>query len=284
MTARGPAAGGTPTSRRRASDARTPAARRQRPCVARGAAARACAAAGATAVLLLATPLPAGAQGDGEDRCRVLCAPDFKVEPTFTFENLGNRARVQEVGAAGTGVGASARQARESVFELILALGIPTELPRVGFTLETILVPWGETDVHPFTGATSRGLGGAAIRDNGIEFEFELNLDWLTAEQTGGWVESHFDVVDKFSPAERPTDTSVYTHKLNFELDTAFLPFNRLPESNWLRHVEIEGSLDYVATGLPRAGDVIGGERYLDNASRWGFSIVVVLPMAPLLP
>lgn len=231
---------------------------------------------------MLAAPLPAGAQADGEDRCRVLCAPDFKVEPTVTFENLANRARVEP--ADGAGAGAPARQARESVFELILALGIPTELPRVGFTLETILVPWGETDMHPFTGATSRGLGGAAIRDNGIEFEFELNLDWLTAEQTGGWVESHFDVVDKFSPAERPTDTSVYTHKLNFELDTAFLPFNRLPESNWLKHVEIEGSLDYVATGLPRAGDVIGGERYLDNASRWGFSIVVVFPMAPLLP
>ena len=121
------------------------------------------------------------------------------------------------------------RQEGESVFELILALGIPTEIPRVGFTLETIFVPWGETDVHPFTGATSGGLGGAAIRDNGIEFEFELNLDWLTGDQTGGWVESHFDVVDKFSPAARPTDTSVYTHKLNFELDTAFLIFNWLP-------------------------------------------------------
>ena len=239
------------------------------------------AAAGAAAVLLAAAP-GAFAQGGGEDRCRVLCAPDLKVEPTVTFENLANRARVEA--ADGDGTGAPARQARESVFELILALGIPTEIPRVGFTLETILVPWGETDVHPFTGATSRGLGGAAIRDNGIEFEFELNLDWLTAEQTGGWVESHFDIVDKFSPAARPSDTSVYTHKLNFELDTAFLPFNRLPESNWLKHVEIEGSLDYVASGLPRAGDVIGGERYLDNASRWGFSIVVVLPMAPLLP
>ncbi len=96
---------------------------------------RACAAASATAVLLLAAA-PAAAQGDGEGRCRVLCAPDFKVEPTVTFENLGNRARVEAVGADGAGVGPPARQARESVFELILALGIPTELPRVGFTLE----------------------------------------------------------------------------------------------------------------------------------------------------
>ena len=236
----------------------------------------------AAAAILLALASPALAQNGDEPPCRILCAPDFKVEPTVTFENLGNRARVETLD--GDSVVSAGRQERESVFELILALGIPTELPRVGFTLETIFVPWGETDRHPFTGATPGQLGGAAIRDNGIEFEFELNLDWLTGEQTGGWVESHFDIVDKFSPAERPTDTSVYTHKLNFELDTAFLLFNWLPDGNWLKHVELEGSLDYVATGLPRAGDVIGGERYLDDASRWGFSVVAVFPMAPLLP
>ena len=250
---------------------------------------RALPAAAAAILLALAPPAlaqdlapPALAQDEDEPRCRILCAPDFKVEPTVTFENLANRATVETL--ADDGAATAGRQERESVFELILALGIPTEIPRVGFTFETILVPWGETDRHPFTGATSGQLGGAAIRDNGIEFEFELNLDWLTGEQTGGWVESHFDVVDKFSPAERPTDTSVYTHKLNFELDTAFLLFNWLPDDNWLSHVELEGSLDYVATGLPRAGDVIEGERYLDDASPWGFSVVVVLPMAPLAP
>ena len=133
-------------------------------------------------------------------------------------------------------------------------------------------------------GRPAPNSAACSIRDNGIEFEFELNLDWLLPEQTGGWAESHFDVVDKFSPAHRPTDTSVYTHKLNFELDTAFLVFSWLPEGNWLKNVELEGSLDYVATGLPKAGDVLGGEHYLDDASRWSFSLVAVLPMAPFLP
>ena len=45
-------------------------------------------------------------------------------------------------------------------------------------------------------------------------------------------MESHFDIIDKFSPAERPTDTSAYTHKLNIELDTAVLLFKWLPEDN----------------------------------------------------
>lgn len=236
----------------------------------------------AAAALLLAAPPATAQDDDDEPRCFLFCTPDFKAEPTITFENLAGRARIETLNADGTV--SAGRQELETVFELILALGIPTEIPRVGFTLETIVIPFGETDAHPFTGATSAQLGGAAIRDNAIEFEFELNLDWLTGDQTGGWVESHFDIVDKFSPAARPTDRSVYTHKLNFELDTAFLPFNWLPEDNWLKHVEVEGSLDYVATGLPRAGDVIDGERYLDDASPWGFSVVFVFPMAPLAP
>ena len=67
-------------------------------------------------------------------------------------------------------------------------------------------------------------------------------------------------------------------------MDTAVFLFNALPEGNWLRNVELEGSLDYVATGLPKAGDVIGDERFLDDASPWSFSVVVVLPLAPLSP
>jgi hypothetical protein len=39
--------------------------------------------------------------------------------------------------------------------------------------------------------------------------------------------------------------------------------------------------LDYVATGLPKAGDVINGRRFLDDASPWSFSLVFVVPVAP---
>ena len=150
------------------------------------------------------------------------------------------------------------------MFELEFDADVPTEIPRVGFTFEAIFSPFQD--------------------DTEVELELELNLTWLEPEQTGGWVESHFDIIDKFSPAERPTDTSAYTHKLNFELDTAVFLFNALPEDNWLRNVELEGSLDYVATGLPKAGDVIGNERFLDDASPWSFSVVGILPLASLSP
>jgi hypothetical protein len=135
----------------------------------------------------------------------------------------------------------------DTVFETIFALDLSTPIPRVGITLEAITKPFSD--------------------DNDVELESELKLYWLESEQTGGWVSSHLDVVDKFSGAERPTDTRAYTHKLNLELDTAVAVFRRLPDTNWLHNVEIEGSLDYVATGLP------------SGASRWSFSLVFVLPV-----
>lgn len=205
---------------------------------------------------------PAGPYAQERDPCAFLCAPELKIEPTFTIENLFNPARVETI-KDGVVV-ETVRQGRDRVFELVLAADVPTEIPRVGFTFETIFSPFRD--------------------DTEVELELELNLTWLDPEQTGGWVESHFDIVDKFSPAERPTDTSAYTHKLNLELDTAVLLFKWLPDDNWLRNVELEGSLDYVATGLPKAGDVIGDERFLDDASPWSFSVVVVLPLAPLSP
>lgn len=226
------------------------------------------------------TVAPLGAQ-DGDD-CFFFCAPELKIEPTFTVENLFRRHRVAEI-EGGQQVGVE-RAERELVFETVLALEIPTEIPRVGFTLEAIFIPFVSGDENPFTGQTAQQLGRSSVRENSPEFELELNLEWLRSEDTAGWVGSHFDIIDKISPAKRPGDGSAYTHKLNFELDTALHVFNWLGNGNWLRNVEVEGSLDYVATGLPRAGDRIGNELFLDDASGWSFSLVFVFPLIPLVP
>jgi hypothetical protein len=206
----------------------------------------------AAALLLFGLPAaPAAAQ----EKCRPFCAPSFKVEPTVTVTNVFRGARIiQEDGLA-------TREPRESEFEIILSVGLPTRMSWLEFTLEAIFLPFD--------------------RESTPELEFETNLIWLPSARTGGWLSSHVDVVDKFSPAERSTDHRAYTHKLNFEWDTSLAVFNGLRDGRWLRRVEIEGSLDYVATGLPRKGDIVDGVRFLDRASPWSFSIVVVLPIAP---
>ena len=196
------------------------------------------------------------AAGQTTPACRVLCAPEFKVEPTVTFTNLFGSPRIVDE------QGTTTREPHGTEFEVILSLGLPTRASWLEFTVEAIFLPFD--------------------REGAPELEFETNFIWLSGERTRGWVSSHFDVVDKFSPAKRPTDRRAYTHKLNLELDTSLSVFNWLPEGRWLRGVELEGSFDYVASGLPKAGEISNGTRFLDDASPWSFSIVVVIPVAPL--
>ena len=203
------------------------------------------------AVLLVSAAAPAFAE---EPRCAFLCAPEFKAEPTITFGNVFGRARIDRDGTR-------ARQPRGVDFELILATDVPTRVSWLGFGVEAIFLPF-DSEATP-------------------ELEFEAKFYWLPASRTGGWVSSHVDVVDKFSPNEKPDVRPTYTHKLNLELDTSVAPFTRLPEGRWLRGVEVEVSLDYVATGLPRAGDQTADGRLLGDASPWSLSLVVVLPIAP---
>ena len=186
-----------------------------------------------------------------------LCAPEFKIEPTWTVENLRGAPRIEVNGQI-------ERTSRETIFEMIFALDVPTSVPRIGVTFEAAFSPFHD--------------------DNQVQLETELNVHLFDTEQTRGWVSSHVDIVDQFSPAERPASTRSYTHKLDFEWDTAFHVFSRLPDGHWLRNVEAEVSLDYLATGLPKAGDVIGEDRFLDRASPWSLSFVMVIPLAPLKP
>lgn len=211
-----------------------------------------------TATLVVASVLLWSSRSVAQESptCRMLCAPEFKVEPTVTFGNLFGSPRIVQ------DAGATTREPREIDFEVILSLDVPTRVSWLEFTVEAIFLPFD--------------------RESTPELEFETNLVWLPAERTRGWLTSHFDIVDKFSAAERPSDQRAYTHKLNLELDTSFSLFDWLPEGRWLRGVELEGSLDYVATGLPKTGDRIDDVQFVDRASPWSFSIVFVLPVAPL--
>src|SRR5262245_53507574 len=120
--------------------------------------------AAAASVLLLAS---GSARAQEQNDCRGLCAPVFLVEPTRTIENLAHSPRV--VDAQGR---EARRLTRERVFELVLALDVPTRWRRIGLTAETIFSP--------------------ASTDNEIELELEFNVGLIQPEQTRGWISSHF--------------------------------------------------------------------------------------------
>jgi hypothetical protein len=208
---------------------------------------------GVAAIVVL---VPSASMAQESAGCRLICELEWLVEPTVTIENLANRHQVV------TPDGVTEHVNHERVFEIVLAVDMSTKAPWLGFTVEAIFSPFSD--------------------DNSVELEFESNWHWLTESMTGGWVTSHFDVVDQFSPAERPESDRAYTHKLDFELDTALHVFNWLPEGRWLRGVEVETSLDYLATGLPKKGDIFpDGTQFLDDASHWSLSFVFVIPVAP---
>lgn len=214
--------------------------------------------------------------------CTLLCRPELAFEPTWTVENFAAAPRVVEL-EGGVPVD-TVQTGTETAFELVFALDVPTEIPRTSFTFEAIWTPFAGTSGNPFTGRSAEELGVSAVDDNPVELEAEANVALITPEETGGWVDAHFDVVDQLSPAEQPEDTRLFTHKLDLELDAAIVPLNFLAEGSWLRNLELEGSLDYMVTGIPRAGDEVpeGEQRFLDDASPWSVGVLAVVPLAPL--
>jgi hypothetical protein len=84
----------------------------------------------------------------------------LKVEPTVTFTNLFGSPRI--VGEQGT----TTRERRETEFEVIVSVGLPTGAPRLEFTIEAIFLPFD--------------------REGTPELEFESNFIWLPAGRTRG--------------------------------------------------------------------------------------------------
>ena len=208
---------------------------------------------GLDALVVLAL-LPRAARAD--EACVVLCRPELKFEPTLSIGNLVG-ARVDDVASGETRTLPS-----DAGLQLVVAAGIPTQIPRIEITLEAIF----------------------PVPDTQPEVEVELNLVLITPAMTGGWLGAHANIIDQLSPGLRPGSPGRYTHKLDLEFDVSFAVFRWLPECSWLRNVAVEVSLDYLATGLPKRGDVLDGERYVENASGLSVSFLVVLPLAPLVP
>lgn len=231
------------------------------------------------ALLLLA--LPAAAEAQQEARCRFVCAPEVTFEPAVTVVNVFAAPRVVELGTEGTAD--TVRLERDAVVEWAVVVAVPTAIPRIGLSLQALWTPFENRNRNLYTGRTARQLDEEGVADNSVSLAAEINVTLLDREQTGGWIAAHLNLVDEFSPAARPEDDGLYTHKLGWGVDASVKVFREV-ESEWLRRVLVWGALDYVATGLPGAGDEVpdGRQIFLDDASPWSFSALVSLPLAPL--
>jgi hypothetical protein len=90
------------------------------------------------------------------------------------------------------------------------------------------------------------------------------------------------NVGDLFSQSARPSDASSYTHKLDLDLVAHAHAFEWTPPRTYLHRVSLFAILDYVATGLPRAGDQVPqGRLFLTDARPLSLIAGVALPITP---
>ena len=147
-------------------------------------------------------------------------------------------------------------------------------------------LPTAKTRANPFTEYTASQVG-EAIRANDVSFSFGALGDLIPAKMTHGYAALQAYLGDLLSPAARPGDASAYTHKLDLGGVALLYPFAGTDSSSVAHKsgLYFYANLDYVATGLPRAGnDVPKGVRtFLTNAKPAVFVIGFGLPIMPFL-
>ncbi|HEX2693392.1 MAG TPA: hypothetical protein VHL12_04960 [Gemmatimonadaceae bacterium] len=226
--------------------------------------------------LLLASPASAGAQS--KKSCHILCAPSFAIWPELHRSHLFNHPRVRNLST-----GAVTELPSKNNLLLLFLVSVPTELPRFSLLFNVNWLPTARATENPFTEYTASELG-TDLRANLPAVAAGASYQVLTDEQTGGWLDVTPYVDDLLSSAARPEARSDYTHKLETGVTATAGPFAHLSPHSWLHGVRIAGTLDWVVTGLPEAGDEIPkGERvFLDDARGYSASIGITLPVAPI--
>jgi hypothetical protein len=214
----------------------------------------------ASAVAVPLTPAGAGAQGS----CTSICSPQLLFRPGLIRSHVFGGPTVTDLAT-----GKVHKLPSRTNLQLQLLVTAATLVPRTHVNLAVQWLPNARATTNPFTEYSSADEG-STIHANTPSVAMNVSVDALTPKETGGWGGVSGYVGDLFSTAARPGDNSDFTHKLDLGVAGSVNVFNWLPQSNWLHGaVSAYAILDYVATGLPKAGDVVPkGVRRFDTAAR----------------
>ena len=190
-------------------------------------------------------------RADGPRPCRVLCAPSVTLMPGVIRTHVADGPVVRDV-ASGT----EQRLPSASDFEAIVAVASRTAVPRLSLFGSVQWLPNASEARNPFTLYTASELG-SDIHANAPTVTVGGSVALLEASETRGWLDVAGNVGDLFSQAARPDDRSAYTHKLVLDLVAHAHAFAWAPEGSYVHRMSVFGILDYVATGLPKAGDEV---------------------------
>ncbi|MGI8510876.1 MAG: hypothetical protein ACR2MQ_16325 [Gemmatimonadaceae bacterium] len=227
----------------------------------------------------LAAPVRAHAQGQ-KSACTILCTPNLSFNAAAIRSHIFSKPMVRDLST-----GAVKEVPSATNLELQLFVSVPTVLARTSLYMTAQWLPNATATSNPFTEYTASTLGGD-VRANTPSLSFGADFDVLRKKHMGGAFNLVVYAADLFSKAARPDDMSDYTHKLDLGTYTTIYPFFWLADGNALKRSGLYAyvTLDYVATGLPRAGDEVpkGQRVYVTSARPAALIIGAGLPIAPL--
>lgn len=194
--------------------------------------------------------------------CHVVCAPEVALMPGVIRTHLFGGPRVRTLAT-----GAQSRLPSTSNLELIIAVAARTAVPRLSLFGSVQWLPNASERRNPFTLYTASELG-EPVRANAPTVTMGGSIALVAAGETHGWLDLAANVGDLYSQAARPADKSAYTHKLDLDLVAHLHAFAWAPRATWLHRVTVFSILDYVATGLPKAGDEVPIGRVFETDAR----------------
>jgi len=165
--------------------------------------------------------------------------------------------------------------------EMIVSVAARTAIPRVSVFGSVQWLPNATAQRNPFTLYGASDLG-ESVRANAPTATVGASVSLVPAAVTNGWADLGVNVGDLFSQASRPGDASSYTHKLDLDLIGHANVFAWAPARTYLHRLNVFAILDYVATGLPRAGDEVPlGRRFVNDARPLSLITGLTLPLSP---
>jgi len=225
---------------------------------------------------LIGIALLCGRPAAAQDTCKVLCKPTISIEPSVITNHLFSRPTTRTLAT-----GAVQQLPSTTNFEIIFAVGASTPIRRLSLYGSVQWLPNAAGTRNPFTLYGASQIGDK-VRANAPTASAGLSLSVVDSRSTDGWVGVDVHVGDLYSAAARPHDSGAYTHKLDLGLVGNWSPFAALPAHTYMHGVLFSTLLDYVATGLPKAGDEVPkGERvFLTGAHSASLIAGLVFPLA----
>lgn len=231
-----------------------------------------------TTMCVLVMSIVAAPVGAQQKQCKVVCAPALTLMPGMIRTHALHAPRVREIPSNKV-----VTLQGKSSFEMIGAFVAPTHFSWASLFASVQWLPNAKESANPYTLYTASDVG-KQLRANAPSVTMGVSFALLAPPLTTGWFTLDGNVGDLFSQAAEPDDKSSYSHKLDLDLVGTLHVFNQLPKAEYLHRVGVYGILDFVATGLPKAGDQVPkGERvFLDDARSVSLIVGLSLPFAPM--